>query len=300
MFVAVAVAAANAVAMSGTVATSGATSKKSAAAHPDSTRAINDLSPGDHTINIEVDGRQRTFILHIPPSRVAHRPIILVFHGAEDSAESTIESTDFEQVADQDGEVVAFLQGYEDTWNEDAGDSPAALAHINDVAFTAAAIADIERLVSFDHSRIVATGFSNGALMVEDLGCRLASQLALIVPVEGQLPASVSKTCAPAEPLSVYEIHGTADTTIPYAGGAFVAVAGGTTVLSAPGSASRWATLDRCASPPTTSEPSASVTLKVYSPCRGGATVTLETIIDGAHEWTPDIADIVAQALSSL
>lgn len=261
--------------------------------------ALNQLSPGDHTITVTVGTRTRTYILHVPPNPpVARRPLILVFHGADDTAANTIQETDFEQVADQDGELVAFLQGFNDTWNEGAGDSAAALAHINDVAFTLATINSIEGLVTFNHARIAATGFSNGALMVEDLGCRLAQKLALIVPVEGQLPVSVSKTCAPARPISVYEIHGTGDTAIPYGGGPFVGVAGGTTVLSAPGSVARWAHLDGCTRSAVTT-PSSGVKLTSYSHCRNGAKVTLETLIGGVHQWAQYMGETVNQAWPS-
>ncbi len=257
------------------------------------------MSPGDHVVSITVGGRARSFIVHVPPNpTIANRPLILVYHGAEDSDQSTAKGTDFEQVADQYGEVVAFLQGYDDTWNEGAGHTPAEQAHVNDVAFTAAVIARIEALVSFDHTRIVASGFSNGALMVEDLACRLAPELSLIVPVEGELPASVSATCAPERPISVYEIHATADGVIPYGGGPFHGVGGGTTVLSAPLSVARWAALDHCSPTPTTSSPSSGIGISAYARCDGNVTVTLRTIDGGSHEWGASIGLLVTEALN--
>jgi polyhydroxybutyrate depolymerase len=263
------------------------------------TAAPHTMSPGDHVVSITVDGRARSFIVHVPPSPpIANRPLILVFHGAEDSDQSTAKGTDFESVADQFGEVVAFLQGYDDTWNEGAGHTPAEQAHVDDVAFTAAVIAKIEALVSFDHSRIVASGFSNGALMVEDLGCRLAPELSLIVPVEGELPASVSATCSPLHPISVYEIHATADAVIPYGGGPFDGVGGGTTVLSAPSSVARWAALDHCSPTATVSSRTNGITLTGYAKCDGNATVTLRTIEGGSHQWGASIGLLVTEALT--
>jgi polyhydroxybutyrate depolymerase len=256
------------------------------------------MTPGDHVVDVTVGGRVRSFILHVPPqAATASRPLILVYHGAEDSDESTVKGTDFEQVANQYGELVAFLQGYDDTWNEGAGHTPAEQAHVNDVAFTTAAIAKIETLVTFDHQRIAASGFSNGALMVEDLGCHLAATLALIVPVEGELPSSVSATCALAAPLEVYEIHATADPVIPYGGGPFHGVGGGTTVLSATASVARWAALDHCSPVPTMTSPTSGIELTSFSRCRGHVTVTLRTIEGGSHEWTSGIGLLVTEAL---
>jgi polyhydroxybutyrate depolymerase len=257
------------------------------------------LNPGDHTVTLTVGNLMRSLILHIPANPpVADRALILVFHGADDTAANTIGETDFEQVANKNGELVAFMQGYDDTWNEGAGHTPAEQAHVNDVAFTSAAITKLEGLVPFDHSRVAVVGFSNGALMVEDLGCHLAGKLALIVPVEGPLPVSVSSTCAPSRPLSVLEIHGTADNAIPYDGGPFVGVGGGTTVLSAPSSAARWAVLDHCSSTPTVTDPSSTISLTTYSKCHGGVSVTLRTINGGGHEWGNNIGQLVTKALA--
>lgn len=258
------------------------------------------MTPGDHVVDVSVGGRTRSFILHVPPNpALPSRPLILVFHGAEDSDKSALQTTDFEQVADQHDELVAFLQGYDDTWNEGAGHTPAEQAHVNDVAFTAAVIAKVEALIAFDHQRIAAAGFSNGALMVEDLGCRLAQELAVIVPVEGELPVSVSSTCSPARPIGVYEIHATADSVIPYGGGPFHGVGGGTTVLSATASAARWASLDQCSLAPTATSPASGISLTVYTKCRNKVEVTLRTIDGGAHEWGSDIGLLVTEALNS-
>jgi polyhydroxybutyrate depolymerase len=242
----------------------------------------------------------RSFILHVPPGNaVANRPLILVYHASTASAATTEQNTDFRSVANQTGELVAYMQGYKNTWNEGTGHSPAATLHIDDVGYSAATIALIEQLVPFDHNRVVATGFSNGALMVEYLGCQLASELALIVPVEGELPDVDSASCAPARPVSVYEIHATADSVIPYSGGSFTGVYGGTTVLSAPASVARWAQLDLCSTTPTLT-PSSSITLTTYTSCQNGVTATLRTIVGGSPVWGSNIGWLVDSAASAL
>jgi polyhydroxybutyrate depolymerase len=267
-------------------------------AHATTTVIRNPLAPGDHVITLKVGGQVRRLILHVPPgSTKVNRPLILVYHGALDTASNTISETDFEQVANQHGQLVAFMQGYANTWNEGAGHTPAEQANIDDVAYTSAAITKVEGFVRFNHAHIAAVGFSNGALMVEDLGCRLAQRLALIVPVEGELPVSVSATCAPARPISVLEIHGTGDQAIPYAGGPFAGVGGGTTVLSATQSVARWAALDGCSSTPTMRTPDPSYRLTTYSGCPKGISVALRTITNGGHVWTASIGEIVTQAI---
>lgn len=256
------------------------------------------LPPGDHTIAVTGVTPERSLILHVPPHlHAAQVSLTLVYHGALDTAANTAASTDFDQVADRNGTLVAFLQGYQDTWNEGAGHTPAEQAGIDDIAFTRAALATIERLVPVDTARVAAVGFSNGALMVQYVGCRLAGLISLIVPVEGQLPVSVSPGCAPAHPVSVLEVHATGDGSIPYDGGPFAGVGGGTTVLSAPDSVARWAQLNGCSTPPMLTSPEPGIRLTTYSGCRGGARVALRTIVGGGHAWPDGIGELVAQAL---
>lgn len=259
------------------------------------------LSPGDHTLSVSVDGRNRTLILHVPPthSGTGPLPLVLVFHGALDTAGNTESSTDFDQVADTRGMLVAFMQGYDNTWNEGAGHTPAEQAGVDDVAFVSTALAAIEQQVSVDPARVAAAGFSNGALLADLLGCRLAASIHLIVPVAGPLPVSVASSCAPSQPVSVLEIHGTADTSIPYNGGAFAGVGGGTTVLSAPDAVARWASIDGCQAGPTTSSIGTGVRVTAYSGCSNSAAVSLRTLVGANHAWPSDIGELVATALGA-
>lgn len=242
------------------------------------------------------DGRMRVYYLQVPAKPASRMPLVIVLHGADDTAINTIRQTDFARIGRQQRMLVAFAQGYKDTWNEGAGHTPAEVARIDDVAFIRAVIGQIEHRYPVDRSRVAAAGFSNGALMVQLLGCRLAGQIKLIAPVSGELPASVSPACHPSQPIGVLEVHGTADPVIPFRGGPFVGVGGGTTVLSAPASVRRWATLDACAHAPAVSHDGVR-TVTRYPGCRSGVPVGLTAIIGGGHGWPDDIGALVAQAL---
>jgi polyhydroxybutyrate depolymerase len=243
-------------------------------------------------------GLERSYLLYLPPGGVRDSPLVLVFHGADSTAELAATESDFVPVFAERGVVVAFLQGYDDTWNEDAGDTPAHAAGINDVEFVAVVVKQIEGDYSIDRSRIAAAGLSNGALLTELLGCRLAGSLTMIAPAAGELPVSVSPTCHPARPISVLETHGTADESIPYGGGRFYGVGGGTTVLSAPANARRWASLDHCTrsaeSSLSTPQPTA---LTTYSRCRAGVVVELRSLEGAGHGWAQDAGALIAEFL---
>jgi polyhydroxybutyrate depolymerase len=258
---------------------------------------------GLKTVGLESGGHQRTYLLYVPPGDASdHRlPLVLVFHGADDTALHTAGETDLLSIAEHSHNMIlVFAQGYEDTWNEGTGRTPAAQAHINDVAFTATILRRVESNYAIDPHRVVATGFSNGALLTEYLGCTLSRQLTMIAPVEGELPKSESGTCQPADPLSVYEVHGTADSEIPYGGGPFSGVGGGTTVvLSASASAARWATLDHCSGAPRNTH-SGALIIGTDDGCGDGVTVTLATIDGGQHEWPSGWGPTLVNAIAAL
>lgn len=251
---------------------------------------------GTRSFTLRSGGHVRSFIVAAPAhAGTRAHPLVLVFHGAGDTAAHTVQETDFRALAKNGRAIVVYLQGYADTWNEGAGHTPAHQAGINDAAFTRAVIGFITARYRVDRRRIAAVGFSNGALLTELLGCRLASKLTLIAPVEGELPVSVSRSCRPARPISVLEVHATGDQGIPYGGGHFDGIGGGTTVLSAPASAARWAALDRCRS--STSRRRGGSTFTTHAGCADGVKVTLDTIHGGTHEWAPGIAGLVDSAL---
>jgi polyhydroxybutyrate depolymerase len=258
---------------------------------------------GLKTVGLESGGHQRTYLLYVPPGDATDHPLplVLVFHGADDTAAHTAGETDLLSIAEHSHNMIlVFAQGYEDTWNEGTGKTPAAQAHINDVAFTASILSRVESNYAIDLHRVVATGFSNGALLTEYLGCTLSRQLTMIAPVEGELPQAISGTCRPTDPVSVYEVHGTADSEIPYRGGPFTGVGGGTTVvLSASSSAARWATLDHCSGAAHNTH-SGALILGSYGGCGDGVTVTLATINGGQHEWPPGWGPTLVNAIAAL
>jgi len=67
-------------------------------------------------------------------------------------------------------------------------------------------------------SSVFATGFSNGAMLTHRLGCVLAYRFAAIAPVSGTL--MIGYNCAPpmGAKLSLMQVHGIHDRTIPIDG----------------------------------------------------------------------------------
>ncbi|MGN6198934.1 alpha/beta hydrolase family esterase [Humibacter sp.] len=257
------------------------------------------MTAGNHTLSIDVQGHARTLILHIPQAATAQRPLglALVFHGAYETASDSEKKTDITAAANTHGFLVAYMQGYKDTWNDHNGHTAAQAAGIDDVAYTRAALAAIEKRVSVDTGRIVAVGFSNGALFADLLGCEFPEPFSAIVMAEGQFSTPVAASCRPNKPLSVLQINGTADPTVPYDGGS-VTLSGSTVhFLSAHEAISQWARHDGCSATPQKTSAGSGVSVETYQACSNGVSVQLRTIDGGVHAWPQDIGALLTNAL---
>lgn len=235
-----------------------------------------------------IGGHTRAWLLHLPADhRPGQRlPLVLAFHGHGGSAATMARQTRLDAVADRMGFMVVYPEGIDHSWAAGV-DSPADRAGVDDVAFVRALLARIEQRYPVYRSRVVLTGFSNGAHLVQWLGCRMPASLYAIVPVSGALARSVQPDCHPSRPLTVVAFHGTADPIDPYAGGR-IHLHGGGDVLSVTATMAFWARQDGCSAAPAT------VTLvpgkpglerSVWRDCRGGARVMLYRVVDGGHTW---------------
>lgn len=207
--------------------------------------------PGTVVRTLQVDGRERTYTLHVPantppppgpgadsPARVPHGkplPLVLVFHGGGGSAAQVERMTRFSELADCEGFLVAYPQGFGRSWNDGRGlhASPAQRANVDDVAFVTAMIEDIARTHPVDPARVYATGVSNGGFFCHYLAAYAPERIAAIAPVIGGISESLARAFAAgasepsaqlpvqrdARPMDVLIIQGTADPLVPYEGG---------------------------------------------------------------------------------
>lgn len=176
---------------------------------------------------IEVGGLQRTFTLLVPESASTHPPLLLLFHGSQQSSRVFRKFTDgsFDALARRTGAVLACPDGVERHFNDARREADFACRRqgVDDVAFTAAVIARLVRTQGVDRSRVFAVGYSNGGQMVLRLLHDAPKLLAGAATVAATQPAP--ENFAPTHPqarpvpVPVLAIHGTADPLAPYQGG---------------------------------------------------------------------------------
>lgn len=71
------------------------------------------LQPGDHSRSVEVDGGERSYLVHVPPQydRASPMPVVLAFHGGGANAENMVAFSGLNEKADEAGFIVVYPQG---------------------------------------------------------------------------------------------------------------------------------------------------------------------------------------------
>ncbi len=229
---------------------------------------------------IEVDGRERYFIVYAP-TEGADLPVVLDFHGWGGTAEAQAEGSGLLAVAEEEGFIVVYPQALEENtllW-----------APSQDVTYVQAVLDVVKQDYDVDETRTYAVGFSGGAFMTHYLGGALSDQLAAIATLDGYLPdfpnlvefggllpealetvPDLELPPQPVRPVPVQIIHGIEDTIVPYAG--------------IPGTIAIWTDWNGCDATPETEAVNAQVTLDVYANCDGDARVELYTFSTGEDE----------------
>jgi len=220
-------------------------------------------------------------------------PLVITLHGY--GASGVIEElyVNIKAEASKRGFLYAYPDGTLDAssqrfWNATDACCNFGGSKVDDSAYLSGVIADIQARFSVDPKRIYLFGHSNGGFMAYRMACEHADQIAAIASLAGAMFNDETQ-CAPSGPVSVLQIHGTADAVIAYNGGANA----GNVYPSAQTSVEDWAALDGCSltadtsSPPIDLEavlPGAETTVRVYGAgCKTGGHAELWTVEGGAH-----------------
>jgi polyhydroxybutyrate depolymerase len=246
------------------------------------------VQAADREFSLEVDGRTRSYLVHVPP-RASHGrplPLVVLLHGGGGNARQAARSYRMNQVSDREQFLVAYPNGtgrFENallTWNAGNCCSYAMEQRVDDVAFIRAMVEQIDRDFGIDRARIYATGMSNGAMMAYRLGCEAADLFAAIAPVAGALNIS----CRPSDEVSVAIFNGTDDQHVPYRGGTGAKAREERVDRPVSHAVNVWVNANGCSPRPVRSR-TGSIAIDTWSPCREGTAVTLYTIVGGGHAW---------------
>jgi polyhydroxybutyrate depolymerase len=178
------------------------------------------------------DGRVRRYRTYVPASLVPGTkvPLLVALHGGLGWGEQFETNSGFDGLAESNQFIVVYPDGSNAqdgsqkllTWNGGMCCGPAAAQNVDDVGFIAQVIEELSASLPIDQRRVSATGHSNGAILAYRLACELSDRISSIGVQAGVLGVP----CAPAQPVSVFHLHGLADTNIPIDGGKGAGVSG--------------------------------------------------------------------------
>lgn len=234
----------------------------------------------------------REYRLHIPDgyTPTTSTPLVLYFHGAGGTAAQADRDSGWSSLADRDHFLVAYPQGLP----FGAGAPPAWASAgpidfgIDDLAFVSAVLADVERRACVDKGAIFAVGLSSGGGMAGYLACALSSTISAAAPVAANNYVLTKLGCRPTRPVSILEVHGTADQIVPYYGTS-ARISPQWPLPSIHAWVSTWAHLDQCSSRPIVSRTGHEAIFR-YRHCVTGAGVTLYRIDGGGHTYPRQLA----------
>ncbi len=183
-------------------------------------------------IDFRTDNFARNYQIHIPRAydHQTPLPLVIVIHGAFDTAGDIASKSGFSTLADREGFIVMYpngigIMGLLQHWNAGHCCGKAADDKIDDVGYLDACIDDAGRRVAIDPNRIYMVGFSNGGMLTyrycAERGDRLAGAAVLAGAMGSRLGEDPPMWTMPesAPPVPMLIMHGLEDMHVPFKGG---------------------------------------------------------------------------------
>ena len=235
----------------------------------------------------EYDYLERCWKLLIPDSvnKDTLVPLVVDIHGYTQDMDKHNNMTGFDEIAIEEGFIVVYPDGYENSWN--AGDICCGVAHeegIDDLSFLLGLVQNLIETQPVDKDRIYVSGWSNGCGMTQMLAVEASELFAAAGCMSFYLIAPPSSNYTP---IPFMEIHGLLDDLIVYGNAGLLTIFGQDTEWTEEGAIQNledWKNLNNCEG----ITPEIIITeddydIRGYSDCENGAEVRLMTLYYGGH-----------------
>lgn len=248
----------------------------------------------DEDLVLQVDGRRRTAVVHLPSGYRANRiyPLVLFLHGAGGDARQAMEQTGLVNIADRESFILCLANGTgaepdKLTWNAWNCCGYAMTNKVDDVKFLTSLFAALKDKYPLDRTRMFIAGFSNGAMMAYRFLVEGREAIAGMAAVAGNLVCP--RSCTAPYPVSVLIIHGVNDQVVPYKGKMPVKDANSVAPDSVARSVDFWLRRNGCQGPPVVSR-DGQVQTEDYACQPTGAKVIHKAIQNAGHAWPGGLA----------
>ena len=250
-------------------------------------------------MDLVTGGFQRDYRVHIPSGYDGsiQLPLVVVIHGAFDTAKGMERFSGFSDLADREQFIVLYpegigILGFLQHWNAGHCCGKAAEDQIDDVTYLKKAIDDVCMRLAVDRRRVYMTGFSNGGMMTYRFAAEHSDMLAAVAPIAasigGRPTADAPQWCIPApqKPLPILIVHGMDDDDIPLEGGRSRARKGERTFISVHDSAQFWIEANGCkGSPALSGLYHGAVEVQRWDHCMNACATVLCKVKKWGHRW---------------
>ena len=235
----------------------------------------------------EYDYLERCWKLLIPDSvnKDTLVPLVVDIHGYTQDMDKHNNMTGFDEIAIEEGFIVVYPDGYENSWN--AGDICCGVAHeegIDDLSFLLGLVQNLIETQPVDKDRIYVSGWSNGCGMTQMLAVEASELFAAAGCMSFYLIAPPSSNYTP---IPFMEIHGLLDDLIVYGNAGLLTIFGQDTEWTEEGAIQNledWKNLNNCEGiTPEIIITEEDYDIRGYSDCENGAEVRLMTLYYGGH-----------------
>ncbi len=264
----------------------------------------NNLANRDFKETVVSNDLVRSYHIHLPSNYDVSSafPLLIALHGRLGTGKKMIKQTDFNRIADREGFIAVYPEGFKRGWADGRGITHADKRGVNDVAFIDKLIKALQEKFSIDHTRIYIAGHSNGGFMAQRLAIERSHKFAAIAVVAASLSEWLASRFTPSRSMPVSFINGTADPVTPYEGGR---QPGGAKVLSVEDAVKIWVHFNGCKEAPEVQEihgldSSTSVSVFTYGSCKNHSQVKLYKIEGGGHVWPGQSEDLSRSGVGKL
>ena len=205
------------------------------------------LTPSAYAAETFTVGGERPVVVQLPETLTNPAPLLILLHSASTSGAHQENYMHLGPVAKKNGLSCIAPDGTLNPegkrfWNASKSCCNKYKQEVDDVSYINSLIDEISAKTPVDPKRIYLIGHSNGAFMSFTFACK-TNKVAAIVAIAGAM--DTESDCKPSTPVSLLNIHGTADKTIKIDGG----VLNNFPYTSAKSTVTKVALLNKCHSP---------------------------------------------------
>ena len=218
-------------------------------------------------------------------------PMVIDLHGNTLTMEDQRALSEFDEIAEDNGAIAVWPQGFENSWNAGYCCSAAGELGLNDTGLIMEIVGRVVTNHSVDESRVYLTGWSNGCALSQKLANEHSDVFAAVACMSYYLLDDPEPDYSS---IPVMEIHGLVDQIILYSNDAIHLPNVEAQEHGAIQNLLLWAEMNGCqGSIPDSNSPSTFYSIQSFTDCENGSEVSLVTLYAADHnpyeeEFDPD------------